>query len=128
MSTPDDRRDPDEATGYRGPCRAEIRSVSFWVTGASPGWMLDREEYHWPQLSFGTMSVRLSKLAGGLLRIELGGAALDDRWLAFVADCPSPELAPNGRLGMLVDLSWQPRGLRLSVQHELLAEHRFALH
>jgi hypothetical protein len=121
-------RDADEADEYTGACGAEIRSVSFWITGASPHGILERDEYHWPMVSFGTMSVQVSRLDGGLLRIELAGAALDDRGLAFVLDCPTPELAPNGRLGVLIDLSWQPRGVRLSVQNELLAEHRFALH
>lgn len=128
MSASCNRRDPDEATEYSGPGGAEIRSVSFWITGASHCGILELEEFHWPRVSFGTMSVQVSRLSGGLLRIELGGAALDERDLAFVFDCPTPELAPNGRLGVLIDLSWQPRGVRLSAQNELLAEHRFALH
>jgi hypothetical protein len=123
-----DPRDPDELQEHSARDGAEIRAVSFWVTGASADGILDPGEYHWPRVSFGTMSVRVSRLGDGLLRIELDGAALDDRGLAFVFDCPTPELAPNGRLGVLIDLSWQPRGVRLSVQNELLAEHRFALH
>jgi len=128
MSATHDFRDRDEAREHGGLRGAEIRSVSFWVTGGSRYGILENEEYRWPILSFGTMSVQMSKLSGDLLRIELSGAALDDRELAFVMDCPPPELAPNGRLGVLVDLSWQPRGVRLSVQNELLAEHLFALH
>lgn len=128
MGTSDDFRTDDAAPESFNAAAPEVKSVSFWVTGARPDWLLDREEYYWPLLSFGTMSVRLSRLAGGLLQIELGGAALDDRWLVFVTDCPVPELAPNGRLGVLIDLSWQSRGVRVSVQNELLAEHRFALH
>jgi hypothetical protein len=128
MSTSDEFRTLDAALEAFGATAHEVRSVSFWVTGDRPDWLLDREEYHWPLLSFGTMSVRLSRLAGGLLHIELCGAALDDHSLVFVADCPEPELAPNGRLGVLITLSWQSRGVRVSVQNELLAEHRFALH
>jgi hypothetical protein len=111
-------------SSFAGP---SAESVSFWITRSSPGWAWDGVEYRWPQLCFGRMTVRVSKHAGGMLRIDLGGPALEDRCLTVIARCPETEVAPNGRMGVLVELSWQPKGVRLSLQNGLRTEHRLDL-